>query len=174
MKGVIAMCLKDLVVNKYGADKWADCLKNIGEAQDIPILATSDMHDEVVMKMVQAACEALDISLQEAADAFGEYWVCNFSQKIYGAFYRKYRNAKEFLLAMDRVHVDMTTSLKDSTPPRFDYEWKDKRTLIMTYKSKRKLIDFAVGLAKGVGKYYKEDIKVSKLSDDKIQIVFPG
>lgn len=128
MKGVIAMCLKDLVVNKFGADKWAECLKNIGEAQDTPILATSDMHDEVVMKMFQTACKTLGISLQQIADSFGEYWVCNFSQKIYGAFYRKYGNAKEFLLAMDRVHVDMTTSLKDSTPPRFDYKWKDKRT----------------------------------------------
>ena len=174
MKGVIAMCLKDLVVNKFGADKWTECLKNLGEAQDIPILASSDMHDEVVMKMVQAACKTLGISLQQAADAFGEYWVCNFSPKIYGAFYRKYGNAKDFLLAMDKVHVDMTTMLKDSTPPRFDYEWKDNRTLIMKYKSKRNLIDFAVGLAKGVGKYYKEDIKVSKLSDDKMQIVFPG
>ncbi len=46
MKGVIAMCLKDLVVSRYGADKWAECLKNLGAAQDIPILATSDMHDE--------------------------------------------------------------------------------------------------------------------------------
>jgi hypothetical protein len=174
VKGVIAMCLRELVVNKFGADKWADCLKNIGEAQDISILATSDMHDEAVMKMIQATCETLGISLQQAADAFGEYWVCDFSQKIYGAFYRKYRNAKEFLLAMDKVHVDMTTSLKDATPPRFDYEWKNSRTLIMKYKSKRNLIDFAVGLAKGVGKYYKEDIKVSKLSDDKMQIVFPG
>jgi hypothetical protein len=174
VKGVIAMCLKDLVVNKFGKDKWTECLKNLGEAQDISILATSDMHDEVVMKMIEATCKTLGISLQQAADAFGEYWVCNFSQKIYGAFYRKYGNAKEFLLAMDKVHVDMTKSLKDSTPPRFDYEWKDNRTLIMIYRSKRNLIDFAVGLAKGVGKFYKEDIKVSKLSDDKIQIVFPG
>ena len=173
MKGVIAMCLKDLVVNKFGAAKWDECLKNLGEAQDIPILASSDMHDEVVMKMIQETCKTLGISLQQAADAFGEYWVCNFSQKIYGAFYRKYRGAKEFLLAMDKVHVDMTTMLKDSNPPRFDYEWKDNRTLIMKYKSKRNLIDFAVGLVKGVGKYYKEDIKVTKLSDDKIQIVFP-
>ena len=172
MKGIIAMCLKDLVVNKFGADKWDECLKNMGEAEDISILATSDMHDEVVMKMVQAACKTLGISLQQAADAFGEYWVCNFSQKVYGGFYRKYGNAKEFLLAMDKVHVDMTKSMKDSVPPRFDYEWKDNRTLIMKYKSKRNLIDFAVGLAKGVGKHYKEDIKVSKLSDDKMQIVF--
>ena len=174
MKGIIAMCLKDLVVEKFGADKWAECLRNVGEAQNISILATSDMHDEVVMKLVQSTCKTLGISLQQAADAFGEYWVCNFSQKVYLSYYRKYGNVRDFLLAMDKVHVDMTKSIKDSNPPRFDYDWKDKNTLIMKYKSKRNLIDFAVGLAKGVGKHYKEDIKVSKLADDKMQIVFPA
>ena len=174
MKGIIAMCLKDLVVEKFGANKWAECLKNLGEEQSMSILASSDMHDEVVLNMVKAACKTLGISLEQAADAFGEHWVCKYSQKIYPSYYRKYGNAKEFLLAMDKVHVDMTESIQNAHPPRFDYEWKDERTLIMKYKSKRNLMDFAVGLAKGVGKFYKEDIKVSKLSDDKIQIVFPG
>ena len=173
MKGIIAMCLKDLIVEKFGADKWTQCLKNAGESQSVSILATSDMKDEVVLKMVQSVCETLGISLQQAADAFGEYWVCSFSQKIYPTYYIKYRNAREFLLGMDKVHVDTTNALKDSHPPRFEYEWKADRTLIMKYKSKRNLIDFAVGLAKGVGKHYKEDIKVTKLSDDKMQIVFP-
>ena len=43
----------------------------------------------------------------------------------------------------------------------------------MKYKSHRNLIDFLVGLVKGVGKFYKEDLKVSKLSNDKVEIVFP-
>ncbi len=174
MKGIIAMCLKDLVVEKFGADKWEECLRKAGADQDISILATSNMHDEVVLKVVQGVCATLGISLQQAADAFGEHWVCNYSQKIYPAYYRKYGTAKEFLLAMDKVHVEMTESIKDAHPPRFDYEWKDKRTLIMKYNSNRNLIDFAVGLAKGVGKFYKEDLKVLKLADDKMQIVFPA
>jgi hypothetical protein len=43
----------------------------------------------------------------------------------------------------------------------------------MKYKSRRGLIDFMVGLIKGVGKFYKEDLKVTKLSSDKVEIVFP-
>jgi hypothetical protein len=42
----------------------------------------------------------------------------------------------------------------------------------MKYKSKRKLIDFMVGLIKGVGKFYKENLKVKKISDDKVEIIF--
>jgi hypothetical protein len=43
----------------------------------------------------------------------------------------------------------------------------------MKYKSHRNLIDFLVGLIKGVGKFYKEDLKVTKLTNDKVEIVFP-
>jgi hypothetical protein len=30
-----------------------------------------------------------------------------------------------------------------------------------------------VGLAKGVGKYYKEDLNVTKLGGDRVKITFP-
>jgi len=43
----------------------------------------------------------------------------------------------------------------------------------MKYISKRGLIDFMVGLIKGVGKYYREDLKVTKLGNDRVKIVFP-
>ena len=56
---------------------------------------------------------------------------------------------------------------------RFDYEWQDEHTLIMHYKSHRGLIDFLIGLIKGVGKYYNEDLRVAKKSETAVEIVFP-
>jgi hypothetical protein len=43
----------------------------------------------------------------------------------------------------------------------------------MTYNSRRGLIDIMIGLIKGVGKYYKENLKVTKLGPDKVEIKFP-
>ena len=123
------------------------------------------------MKVVESVCKTLDISLEQAADAFGDYWVNVYSQKMYRHFYNR-ESAKSFLLNMDSVHVAMTKQMKNARPPRFDYEWKDEKTLIMHYKSPRGLIDFVVGLARGVGNYYKEDIKVTKLGSREVQIVF--
>jgi hypothetical protein len=104
-------------------------------------------------------------------DYFGEFWVCDYSQKSYKHFYDRCKNAKEFLLKMDDLPVIMTKSMKNANPPRFDFSWKDEKTLI--YKSRRNLIYMLVGLAKGVGKFYKENIIVTKIANDKIQIVFP-
>lgn len=75
---------------------------------------------------------------------------------------------------MDHVHTAVTKRLADARPPRFEYEWKDNQTLIMHYKSPRGLIDFMVGLIKGVGKYFEKDLKVTKLGNDKVKIVFPS
>jgi len=173
MKGVIAKCLGDLVKEKFGKDKWGDALELSGLDRDSIFLATEDVDDIAVLKVVDSVCKVLNISFIQAADAFGDYWANVFTPKIYAPYYRGVNSAKEFLLNMDKVHVDTTKTIKNAHPPRFEYEWKDDKTLIMKYKSKRGLIDFMVGIIKGVGKYYKEDLKVTKLGTEKVEIIFP-
>lgn len=43
----------------------------------------------------------------------------------------------------------------------------------MVQEKYRGLIDICIGLVKGVGKHFHEDLKVTKLSDDRIRVVFP-
>ncbi len=162
-----------MIVKNYGIGKWEKCLINAGETRDISFVATSDIEDEYFIKLVESACLALDFSIPDIADAFGEYWVCSFSQKIYGFYYRRYKNAREFLMAMDEVHMASTSTLENANPPRFDYKWENEKTLLIKYKSRRNLIDFVAGLVKGVGKYYMEDLEVLKIGNDTIKVIFP-
>ena len=171
MKGTILKCLQELVISNFGKDKWEKSLEDVGLKKSTLILPIMDFDDSLTMKIIEAVCKILNISLTQAADAFGDYWVNVYSQKMYNNYY-KGKTVKEFLLNMDNIHVEITKTLKNARPPRFDYEWKDDKTLIMHYKSYRGLIDFVNGLVKGVGKFYKEDIKVTKLGTSKIQIIF--
>jgi len=173
MKGVIVLALKEMVSERFGKDKWEKALAKAGIDKEPIILPTSNVDDKIILAVVNSLCEVLGISLAQAADAFGDYWVNVYSQKIYRVHYIGVETAKDFLLKMDSIHVASTKGLPDATPPRFEYEWKNDKTLIMKYKSKRGLIDFVVGLIKGVGKFYKEDLKVTKLGDDRVEIVFP-
>lgn len=173
MKGTIVKCLEELVVSKFGKDKWEKSLADAGLKKNTMFFTISDVEDAQVMKVVGAVCANLGISLTQAADAFGDYWVNTYSQKMYSQFYQKNKTAREFMLEMDNVHVNMTKTMKDAKPPRFTYEWKNDKTLVVNYNSNRGLIDFAVGLTKGVGKYYREQLSVSKLSPERFQIVFP-
>ncbi len=171
MKGVIALCLKDLVCNNYGKDRWEKVMETAGLKKNMLILPNSDVEDSTVMAMVEAVCKELGISPAQAADAFGDYWVNNYSQQLYSGFY-KGKTAKEFLLNMDNVHVRMTKQMEKSNPPRFEFEQKGENTLIMHYSSHRGLIDFLIGIVKGVGKYYNQPMLVTKLDNKRVQIIF--
>lgn len=172
MKGTIVKCLEELVESQFGKDKWEKSLEDAGLRKTTMFITVSDVDDAQVMKVVGAVCDNLGISLAQAADAFGDYWVNTYSQKMYGQFFQKNKTAKDFMLDMDNVHVTMTKTMKDAKPPRFNFEWKDTKTLVVNYSSDRGLIDFAIGLTKGVGKYYKEQLNVFKLSPNKFQIDF--
>lgn len=172
MKGTVVKCLEELVVTQFGKDKWEQSLKDAGLDESTLIWPMSDYDDALVIKVVEAVCKNLGITFSQAADAFGDYWVNVYTQKMYSAYYQKNATARDFLLDLDNIHVSMTRTLENAKPPRFDYKWEDDQTLIMHYKSDRNLIAFLVGILKGVGKYYKEDLQITELGPDKVQIVF--
>ncbi len=172
MKGVIVDCLKHLVVDNFGEKKWDEILKEAGYTEGKNFLPSDNINDDEFFKMIGETCKSLKISTEQAADLFGEYWMNKYATKIYSAFFIGKKSAKEFILDLDKIHHITTQTMENAHPPRFDYDMKDENTLIITYKSNRDLIDFAVSLIKGVGKYYKETIDVSKIGSNKIKVVF--
>ncbi len=172
MKGVIPQCLAEMVQKKFGEETWHKILEKAELDRETVFLSTADIPDEAVLKVVGVTCEVLGVSLPQAADAFGDYWVNEFAPKLYGVFFRNAGSAREFLLNVDKVHAAAMANVPGAQPPRFEYEWKDDRHLIIHYHSHRSLIDFAVGIAKGVGKYYKEELKVTKLGPQRVEVVF--
>jgi len=172
MKGAIISCLKELVVSKAGKEKWNEIMLASNQNPMTPIYSNSDVPDAEAMNIVKQTCNILNISLIEAADAFGDYWVNNFAARIYQAYYMGRKSAKDFILQMNDVHERVTKNIENSSPPKFSYQWETDKILYFTYHSNRGLIDFVVGLLKGVGRYYKENLKVTKLSDTIVEIVF--
>lgn len=173
MKGAIVQCLGDLVKSSFGNDKWESSLEKAGLSKTSFFMPLQNVDDEKVLKIIDSLCKIANISPPQAADAFGNYWVNVYAPKVYGSYFQGSSSAKDFLLKMDSVHESVTKNIQNARPPRFEYEWRDPKTLIMRYKSSRGLIDILAGLVKGVGKYFKEDLKVTKLSNDKLQIIFP-
>lgn len=174
MKGTITACLMELIEKKFGKDKWAAILENANltaHAEDFG-MAPLDIPDEEFDTLVSSTCKVLGISAQQAADAFGEYWCCTYAPRVYPLVYKHLKSAREIILGMDKVHVHMTATLPNAHPPRINYTWESPKTLLVEYNSKRNLIDVYVGLARGVGVYFKEKLAVTKLSPSQAKIVF--
>src|SRR3990172_8470663 len=77
------------------------------------------------------------------------------------------------LMKADVIHDVATKMMRNAAPPRFIYVEKDKKTLLMTYNSSRNMMPFFLGLIKGVGKYFNEDLTLNVISSNQVEITFP-
>ncbi|OGR29701.1 MAG: hypothetical protein A2091_05095 [Desulfuromonadales bacterium GWD2_61_12] len=174
MKAVIINCLESMVKEGHGLSQWEATLEVAGLPANTRYLPSQDIDDRVAMKIFAATCTTLKISKRQAAEAFGDYWVNTFCQKIYKPYFRGATSARELLLKMDQIHENVTQNIAHAAPPRFGYTWKDDKTLLMQYRSTRGMIDYLIGLVQGVGRYFREDLKIRKLSESELEIVFPA
>ena len=172
MKGSIINCLSDLVKDNFGEHKWKEIVQLTGENPKTAIIATSDIDDKTAFKLIENTCKVLNLTKQQACDAFGDYWVNTYAPKIYSMYYTKFKNAKQFIMGMDKVHETVTKNMLNARPPRFTFEEVDENTVIVSYISTRNMIDFYIGLVKGVGKYFNTPISIKKISEEKVKLVF--
>jgi hypothetical protein len=161
MKGTITRCLGELVQSKWGDDAWRQILAKAGVVDPITLMMPSaDIDDKIAMDLLDATSAVLGVTPAQAADAFGEYWCCVYAPKVYKSIVGRFKTAREMILGLDAVHVEMTRSIPNARPPRFSYTWRDSRTLVVKYSSHRNLVHVYAGLARGVGKFYNEPLTV--------------
>jgi hypothetical protein len=162
MKGTIHKCVEKLVIEKFGQEKWEECLTAAGLDDDHVFMMNDDVDEKLTMELITKAPTVLGISLAQLFDAFGEYWVHTYAPKVYPAYYEGVSSSKEFLLKLQNIHVEITQNVSNARPPMFDYVWEGSNILKMTYKSGRGLVDLFVSLAKGLSSYYKDNVKIEK------------
>ena len=141
MKGVIAICLGEFVAKRFGKEEWSEILVAAGLSKKASFLRGQDVDDAAVLKVIRATSSVLSLSPMAAADAFGEYWCCEYAPRIYGVYYGSGRSAKDFLLRMQDVHNMVTRNIANAKPPAFQFEQPAPNKLIMKYISYRGLGD---------------------------------
>ncbi|MDR2797168.1 MAG: heme NO-binding domain-containing protein, partial [Treponema sp.] len=173
MKGAIVLCIAELVKKVGGGDqKWLEILKRSGLPEDVQLTSISDVDDSVIQRVLTHIGDVLQLSPGQISDAFGDYWVNEYAPKHYKAYYYGINSAKAMLMKIDSIHEQVTKIIPNARPPRFDIEEIDENTLKVHYKSHRKMIDFYIGLVKGVGKFFKAPLQVKKLSEEYVEIRF--
>ena len=171
MKGVIFIATKELILSRFGKKKWDEIIKNSGLSKEPVVVPMSNLDDALFLRIISSIQETLNLTLSEVASAFGDYWINTYSPALYREFYNKAKNAKEFLLNTANIHEIVTENMDDAHPPKFIIRERGN-SLIMEYKSRRKLIEIAVGIINGVGKYYNEQLEINKIGENKIEIIF--
>lgn len=176
MKGTILVCLRDMLRDECGMTdtQWQDMLEAVGLDRYRSILLASDVDDAHALGLFGEAQKRFYPSFLDIANAYGKYWSVIYAPKVYASVYSGVKNAREFILKMDKVHVMVTQTMENATPPRFTFEEVGSRELLVHYKSGRGLIHLYAGLARGIGTYFNEKLTVSVVNDEKVSIVFPA
>jgi hypothetical protein len=171
MKGSIVECMQDLVTKRFGAGKWKETLKAAGLPETKMYSSLDDVPDAEVMSLMKGVAQAAKMTTALVMEAFGEHWSTQFAPTVYKAYFATAKSTRELLLNLDQIHVAMTRSMKSARPPRFKYEWKDDKHLVMHYQSQRGLVALMPGLIRGLGKRFKDDPKVH-VSGNEVHVHF--
>jgi methyl-accepting chemotaxis protein len=172
MKGTIVLCIADLVQSVAGKEKWREVLRKSKLPEDLHITRIADIDDAVIQTVLGNICEVLHLTLAEVIDAFGDYWVNVYGPKYYKAYYYGMNTARDLIMGVDKIHEQVSKIIPNAHPPRFDYEEIGEKTLRVHYKSHRRMIDFYIGLVKGIGKFFKTRLTIKKISEECVEITF--
>ena len=152
MKGIVFNLLSEMVEEKFGIEAWDTLL--LDTEQDGVYVSTESYPDEMLMALVSAASNRLDIPVHDLVKAFGEFMFPHF-YKQFPTFFEADMTLKGFLLSVDRViHVEVRKLHPDAGLPEFEYIDEEDNELTMYYASPRKLCMLAEGLIAGAATHF--------------------
>lgn len=111
-------------------------------------------------------------SVSALQKAFGHWMLTHFTEN-YSHFFTAKTNAFDLLVSVeDEIHVEVRKLHPDTSLPYFSYERPNERTLLLTYRSGRGLVDFCEGLIEATLAHYGETASISRdvTNDDDVTI----
>jgi hypothetical protein len=162
MKGIINKGVQELIVAKFGAEAW-DKVKKLANCKEPFFSAGDDYPDQMTIDLANAASEVSKLPLETVLVEFGKFWVTHTGPQSYPTYFKLAGNtAREFLLNLNKVHLQVTKNINHAQQPKFEYEELPDGRLLMHYQSERKLCSVLRGLILGVGIYFDVELKVTE------------
>ncbi len=158
MKGLIFRELEKMVTTKLGLRAWDTLVERAPLTTRDGFIGSVTYPDADLFALVRAASELTGRPESELLYAFGRFIFPDLVH-MYGGLLAGTGTAKEFLLSVERVvHVEVAKLHTGAVLPEFDYEDPAPDRLVVLYRSRRRLCDFAAGLIDAVGDHFGEDI----------------
>lgn len=160
MKGIVFTLLNDLVEERFGLETWDALLDKTKLASGGVYTAGATYPDQELFSLVGALSERVNIPADVLIRAFGEYMFPIFANR-YPVFFPPNQSLREFLLSIHNVvHIEVKKLYPNAGLPDFTYEDNDPKTLVMLYRSKRKLCALAEGLIAGSSTHFNQKLLI--------------
>lgn len=160
MKGVVFTEFLEMVEEQFGYEMVDEIIvkSKVPSGGSYTAVGTYD-HSEMI-SLVMALHHSSEISVSDLLKSYGQRLFGRF-HNLYPQFFDGEKDALTFLEYIDSyIHVEVLKLYPDAQLPRFISERVSDKQLVMTYKSDRKMADFAHGLILGCLSHFKEDAQV--------------
>lgn len=162
MKGTVVSSWMESCRKLYGNEVVNNALKNFNLSSDHIFTPFEDVEDKTARGLVDHIGNQMKKTTKEIWNTMGEENIKTFS-KIYPGFFR-HESAYQFLKSMNDVHIIVMKRFRGAKPPLLDVVPISSHEILFTYRSKRGMIDYLIGLTNGVIKHFNENAKIEVLN----------
>ncbi len=173
MKGVVFTELLEMVEERYSLETVDQMISKAALGHGGIYTSVGTYPVEEMFALVAALAEVSKVPPPLLLRAFGEHLFGRFV-KGYPALFEGVGGPLELLERVDAyIHVEVRKLYPEAELPRFEAVAKSERVLELTYRSPRRLGDFAHGLIEGCGRHFGVplDIASEDLSDGRGEVV---
>lgn len=174
MKGFIFSEFIEMVEQEFGfafLDEMIVATKP--ESEGIYTSIGTYSHHEL-MKMVVYISEQKDIPVPDLLKAFGHFLFKRFHAQ-FPQFFSESETMYDFLNKIDSIiHVEVEKLYEGAKTPKVLAKSLQGEEIEVTYKSPRKLSEFALGMLEAAAKHFKEDVSIQKelIKEDGSEVKF--
>lgn len=159
MKGVVFGMLEQLVARDYGEDTWDTLLDRSG--LDGVYTSLGSYPDEDLGRLVEAASAELGLPPDVVVAWFGRNALGLFAAG-HPELFAPHDCSRDFVLTLNEIiHPEVRKLYPGADVPEFEFGVKGD-TLVMVYRSPRRLCAFAEGLLLGAADHYAERLTVTQ------------
>jgi len=166
MKGTVVNVWLNTMSTLYGEKVKDTILTKEGWNPSKMITPLEEIEDAKIMSLMAAFAKNEGIKTEELWRKLGKNNIESF-YKWFPSYFDK-SAAMSFMLLMDKIHTQLTKIIPGAKPPRLIPEEIDDKNMYITYRSKRGLHEYLMGLIEGVGAHFKEKIE-AKIIDKKVE-----
>lgn len=161
MKGIVFTKFLEMIEQEEGYEMVDKILLEVNPPSGGVYTAIGTYPHSEIVNMVVAYSKRKGIEPGAALRLFGRY-LFNVFHSSYSAFFQPQHTAFDFLESIDSyIHIEVAKLYPDAQLPRFDTERPEPGTLVMIYKSDRKMSDLAYGLIERTLEHFNEQKAIS-------------
>lgn len=159
MHGSMFVMLQRFVENTYDHSTWVKMLKEAGvEHTSFQMQEMYPTHE--IFAIVGCLSDTTGHSIFDLMEQFGEFMVSDL-MLLYNRYVRpEWRTYEMLINTEDVMHGAVRREDNRTSPPRLSVIKKGANQLIIDYSSKRRMAGVAVGIVRGIAKYFDESDKV--------------